>query len=162
MTGTITKILAARVRRAFRDMPSPGDDIADPRNRGVEAEQVARAFRRRHWSELTNELLLRQPEATAFFSGRALRYFLPGYLLLAIEDKESMGQAFHGFLMSLSQGRGSDEDLCLLTKDQLTVTLAVLEALSPDETDPSFWEFQHAKDGILDCLTRPDAPAGEP
>lgn len=158
MGDTITKILASRVRRAFRDIPPPGGEIADPQNRGTEPEQVARAFRDRHWSELTNELLLQQPEATAFFTGEALRYFLPGYLLLALEDANGMDQAFHGFLMSLSQGRGAEEHLSRLTKEQLEVTLAVLEALSPDESDPSYWEFQHAKDGILDCLTEPQAP----
>lgn len=157
MGGTITKLLAARIRRAFREIPPPGDDIADPQNRGTEPEQVARAFRGRHWSELTNELLLQQPEATAFFSGEALRYFLPGYLLLAIEDADGMDQAFHGFLMSLSQGRGTVEHLSLLTEEQLTVTLAVLEALSPEQSEPFFWEFQHAKDGILECLTQPSS-----
>jgi hypothetical protein len=116
---------------------------------------VSAAFRGNSWRSLTPELIQSRPEAIAFFSPEAFRYFLPGYLVLAIQDVNSLDVALVALLNALAGPTDHYERLHALTKDQLQTVLSVLEALTPADFDPLFWDFCRAKEGVLEFLTRP-------
>lgn len=150
------ELLAARIRRSFLDVPAPETITALPEEEDFESALVTQAFRGKDWSELTPELLRSRPEAMAFLSPEAFQYFLPGYLLLALQDVAELDVSLIGLLYALAGPTRREERFKLLTEDQLSTVLAVLDAITPEEADPMFWNFVHAKEGVLEYLTRPD------
>lgn len=80
--------LAARIRGAFVDAPHPGDRnlVYDTSGTHLECNQVERAFTSRKWFDLEPGFLSRNDNALYFFSPAALRYFLPAFMLLSIEE----------------------------------------------------------------------------
>jgi hypothetical protein len=77
-------VVRQQVRAAFADAIHPGDDrIAyDPDD--WESAELAQAFRGKHWSELSHEEL--QYHSPSFLSSEGFRYYLPAYLLAALDD----------------------------------------------------------------------------
>lgn len=81
--------LVAQVRDAFANVAYPGDDrLTDSLD--DEAVALARDFRGRHdWTALDARFLNQAPEgwgsALSFFSGEALRFYLPAYLVADLE-----------------------------------------------------------------------------
>jgi len=150
----VKTFLAARVRESFRDVPAPDKITTLPENEDCDSAWAADTFRGKHWSELTPQLVQSCPDAIVFLSPEAFRFFLPGYLLLALQDLYGMDVSLSSLLWALA-GPYYEERFSLLTEDQLLTVLAVLDAVAPDETDPTFWEFAHAKEGVLEYLTRP-------
>jgi hypothetical protein len=87
--------LARRVRAAFADVTYPGDDrLTDSFD--DEAEALARDFRGHDdWTALDADFLNQAPEgwgsALSFFSGEALRFYLPAYLVADLEGTLLIG-----------------------------------------------------------------------
>lgn len=104
---------------------------------------------------MTTSLVAKEPDALIFFSPIAFRFFLPGYLILALEDPEGMDLALNTLLSTLAGPYQKEENLGLLNQAQLEITLEVLEALEPDREDPLYWDVEKAKEVVLDFLTRP-------
>ena len=81
--------LILQVRSAFADVAYPGDDrLTD--SFGDEPEALQEAFRgRTDWTVLDAEFLNQAPDgwasALSFFSGEALRCYLPAYLVADLE-----------------------------------------------------------------------------
>ena len=87
--------LAARIRAAFAYAPYPGDDDLAI-GHSDEAAALERDFRgRRDWAALDIDFLNQAPEgwgtALSFFSGAALLFYLPAYLLADIEGTLVIG-----------------------------------------------------------------------
>lgn len=78
--------LKQEIATAFADVPYPGDDaIVDGHNPyDLESETLAKAFRGKHWKQLT-PLELRNNELV-FLSPKALPFYLPAYLLGSLND----------------------------------------------------------------------------
>jgi hypothetical protein len=154
----VAPLLVARIKRVFADVPRPDARITSLRpEEDFESEQITREFEGVHWSGLTTEILQRQSAAMAFFSPDAFRFFLPGYLLLALKDPIGMDVSLNAMLSALAPP-SHEERLAPMTREQLLVTLAVLETITPPEDeDVEHWEFERAKDGVLDLLTRPSS-----
>ncbi|MGR8918897.1 MAG: DUF6714 family protein [Gammaproteobacteria bacterium] len=78
--------LADRIARAFADAAWPGDDRLTDSRYGEEPAALVRDFRGRDdWTALDAAFLDQAPEgwstAMAFFSGDALAFYLPAYLI---------------------------------------------------------------------------------
>lgn len=67
-----------------------------------------------------------------------------------------MDVAFDSLLGSLAGPTFLEERLGPMNADQLRTVLAVLEELSPQSAeDVDYWDFERAKEGVLEFLTRP-------
>lgn len=147
--------LAARVSRSFLEVPAPDRITVLPAEEDFESALIMQAFRGKHWSELTPELVQGRPEAIAFLSPEAFRFFLPGYLLIAIQDLSGLDVSLIGLLYAMAGPIRREERFQMLSEEQLLTVLSVLEALTPEEEDPMYWDFERAKEGVLEYLTRP-------
>lgn len=149
--------LAARIERSFSDLSPPMLITVVPGEDDLESRAVARAFGGRHWRHITPGLVQSRPEAIAFLSAEAFRYFLPGYLLLALRNIEALDVSFDSLLSALAGPVHHEDRMSILSPEQLEVTLEVLNALAPPSADdPSYWDYEHAKQGVLEYLTRPE------
>lgn len=149
------RLLAEKVRQSFGDVPAPSRISVVPGDQDFESYLVEKAFHQKRWSDLTPELAQSRPQAIAFFSPEAFRYFLPGYLLLALEDISSLDVSLISLLSALAGPTYHEERLGMLSETQLATVLAVLDALTPEEAHPMYWNFEQAKQGVIEHLTRP-------
>jgi Family of unknown function (DUF6714) len=96
--------VAARIRSAFAGARYPGDDRLVPQTarRDREREQITRDFAGRHWSELGVEFVRRQPEALLLMSPDAFRFYLPAYVLAAVEHSRRSDLAPAAVVQSLT------------------------------------------------------------
>ena len=100
--------LRGRIADAFAYRSYPGDDSiadADPRYHGYEGHAVTRFHRGKHWQEITLPHLREEyaGDATAclaFMTPDGWRYYLPAYLLIALEweKADAVGDAVIGNL----------------------------------------------------------------
>lgn len=150
-----TEHLANFVRYAFRDVPAPTRITTLSEFTDRESSLVSAAFREKHWTNLTPQFVQAHPDAIAFFSPEAFRYFLPGYLLLALQELSGLDVSLVSLLNALAGPAQHEERLRLLDEAQLSAVLAVLDAITPKPTDAIYWNIQYAKEGVLEHLTRP-------
>ena len=86
---TDSEILIADIERAFDDTePPPSFRVVDEVPGDLEREEIADAFRERHWKTLDTETLRYHAEAVFFFTPEAFRYYLPSYLLAVLKAYE--------------------------------------------------------------------------
>jgi hypothetical protein len=147
--------LAARVRDAFRMVPRPAALTFSSPAEDRESAIVTAIYQQKHWSNLTPDVVGQWPSAVSFLSAEAFRFFLPGFLLLALHNLDDLDVALLGLLGRLT-GPDNEDILTHMEEKQLAATLAVLEKVAPtSEEDPVYWDFQRAQNEVLDRLTRP-------
>ena len=161
--------VAAAITRAWADAEYPADDQLAGRDSCCgEYGYVAEFFRGRHWRDVTLESLkdYAGPPAAclSFMSGAALRYYLPAFMLIALE--EPLTGATSNWEMSLV-------DVATMTLNppryrpevhalEQTLTPSAQQSTSPEATDRlrTWWEdrmqgFTRAqRDAIVAFLTR--------
>lgn len=153
----VSALLAVRVKRSFHDVPEPNKITTLSESEDFESASISEIFRGKHWRDFTPQLAQSHPDAIAFFSPEAFRFFLPGYLLVALQDPHALDVSLISLLGALAGPINQEERFRMLNEAQLHAVLAVLDAITPEETDPYFWDFVRAKDGVLEYLTRPGA-----
>lgn len=84
--------LVAQIEAAFSDVPYPGDDALTDSRYGEEPAALRDDFRGRDdWRALDRAFLNQAPDgwgtALSFFSGAALRLYLPAYLVADLRDQ---------------------------------------------------------------------------
>ena len=84
--------LIAQIEAAFRDVPYPGDDALTDSRYGEEPAALREDFRGRDdWHALDSAFLNQAPDgwgtALSFFSGAALRLYLPAYLVADLRNE---------------------------------------------------------------------------
>ena len=84
--------LQSTIVSAFADVEYPGDGALSLGHRGVEPALVAQEFRGKDdWRALSSEFIDEAPggyaSALEFLSDRALRFYLPAYLLADLENR---------------------------------------------------------------------------
>jgi hypothetical protein len=84
--------LIQTITRAFSPVPYPGDDALTDSAYGEEPEALIRDFSGKTiWQDLSPEFLDQAPEgwgtALSFFSGAALQFYLPAYLIADIKGQ---------------------------------------------------------------------------
>ncbi|MFY0563591.1 DUF6714 family protein [Archangium lansingense] len=89
MLNSRREAIRQQLEAAFADAPYPGDDHIGYDTEDWESAELVRAFKGKHWKELTPAEL--QYHSSSFLSSEGFRYYLPAYLLAALED--------HGNLM---------------------------------------------------------------
>ncbi|MGD1904536.1 MAG: DUF6714 family protein [Leptolyngbyaceae cyanobacterium] len=84
--------LIQKITLAFGKVPYPGDDNLTDSTYGEESDALIRDFTgKTNWQELSPEFLDQAPEswnsALSFFSGAALQFYLPAYLIADIKGQ---------------------------------------------------------------------------
>lgn len=84
--------LIAKIERAFADVPYPGDADLTDSTYGEEPAALVEEFRgKSDWRKLDAAFLDQAPDgwgsALSFFSGNALRFYLPAYLIADIRGR---------------------------------------------------------------------------
>jgi hypothetical protein len=84
--------LIQAIREAFSMAAYPGDDLLvyDTSGAHLECIQVAEAFRGRHWPDVSVDQLLNQPDSLFFFTPEAYRYYLPAFMIAAVQSYVDM------------------------------------------------------------------------
>lgn len=77
--------LREQIEEAFRDSVYPGHSNIVYDLRYADCREVAEAFKAKHWKDVPLEVLLHYHESLSFFSDEAFRFYLPAYLLIAVE-----------------------------------------------------------------------------
>jgi hypothetical protein len=116
--------LRRAIESAFAPRPYPGDDRiadSDPRYESYEGHAVTRFHRGKHWREITLGHLREEygGDATAclaFMTAEGWRYYLPAYLLIALEWEEAdavgdtvIGNLTHPRALAESYARVADD-----------------------------------------------------
>jgi len=87
--------LISRIEQAFADVSYPGDEDLTDSTYGEEPAALVEAFRgKTDWRALSAEFLDQAPDgwgtALSFFSGNALRFYLPAYMIADIRGQLSV------------------------------------------------------------------------
>lgn len=99
----VTKARAeSAIRRAFVDVPYPGDAFLVGRFDGCEPEDSVAPFRgHTSWAAVEPALLDANADALSFFSEAGFRFFLPAFLLADLSDEleraDPLFHLVHGF-----------------------------------------------------------------
>ncbi|MGI4793496.1 MAG: DUF6714 family protein [Janthinobacterium lividum] len=151
---------AERIRSAFADVPYPGDDDIGQRVLGsrsyncLESRNVAEFFAGRAWAEINWDVLWHEYDGqasacTSFMTHAAFRYYLPAYMLMALQGIDVVDTLATSVVQDLIPGMfpdsgGADDDgrfgrnIRALTLSQRAAValflLAMQEAYGPDLT----------------------------
>jgi hypothetical protein len=102
--------LAKIIRKAFASSQYPGDNrlVYDNSGSHLECNQVADAFKGKHWADLPVDFLRRHADSMFFFTPEAYRFYLPAYLLAAVlsyRDADVIpNNLVHTFIPPASEG----------------------------------------------------------
>ena len=82
------EVVKEQITRAFKSVSYPGDDnLAASLHDQRDEDEITLHFRGRHWSNLPIDFLRGPGGATLLLlTPEAFRYYLPGYMIRAIED----------------------------------------------------------------------------
>lgn len=100
------------IQAAFQDIPYPGDDHIAYRKSIPEAEEsrVAEFFRGKRWEEITAKTLQEDyrgdGSCLAFMSDEAFIYYLPAYMVIAIQEYEEADVIADSAVFALSPPKG--------------------------------------------------------
>jgi hypothetical protein len=133
MNYDLDEILAS-----FSSVPYPGDENISI-GASIEAQYVAHYFKGKRWSDLTVEALRNDYEGDpsaclSFMTHEAFRYFLPGYLKMALIQYDVADAIFDTVLFKLGGAANENTDLRLIVEGynqaQLKAIAQYLQLLS--------------------------------
>lgn len=124
---------------AFGDMPYPGAKCIanDLEGNDLERKQIKEEFSHyENWQDVPRELLLQERDALPLFAPRGFRFYLPAYMLFALEDYEGADMIPESIVHSLTlPDAGTElyefvrERLVLFNEGQRKAVLHFLEYL---------------------------------
>lgn len=147
------------IERAWVNVPYPGDDrIFTPDSN--DDEGIRDYFSGTSWHGHAPEELRGHCSAiSTFFTPEAYHYWLPAYLIAAVEDPEELSQGVDAILDSLKP-EGIFEfpeqkmRLELLTQDQLLAVIEAVEYLEQKFADPSHPKCTEEEKRVISFLRR--------
>jgi hypothetical protein len=84
-----------QIEVAFATVPYPGDDRLVENPADWEAQEIAVAFRGRHWTALPPEVLRCHDSSLTYFTPEAYRFYLPAYLLASLRPYDPSIDRIH-------------------------------------------------------------------
>jgi len=114
----------SQIEAAWRDVPYPGDDhISTPAS--VDDDGITAYFRGTTWRDHQPADLRAQSSAFSFFAPEAFHYWLPAFIIAAIEDPGAADVVVQRIPWSLTDGRPSVQ-LSLFSPAQREAVVAYL------------------------------------
>jgi hypothetical protein len=85
-----SSIVLEKLTSSFQTLPYPGDInlVYDNTGNHLECVEIQQAFAGKHWSELSQETLVRENSALSFLTPEAFRFYLPAYLSIVVREFE--------------------------------------------------------------------------
>ena len=133
------EIMIQEIRDAFGDMPYPGTEYItnDLEGNDLERKQIREGFSRyESWLDVSRELLVQERDALPLFEPQGFRFYLPAYMLFALEDYEGADMIPESIVHSLTlPDAGTElyefvrERLVLFNEEQRKAVLHFLEYL---------------------------------
>jgi hypothetical protein len=134
------KQLIDRIEKAWKDVPYPGDDqIFTPKS--YDDEDVTRYFSGTSWKGHTvQDLRAHSSAISSFFTPAAYHYWLPAFLIAAVEDPDELSQGYDSIIWSLLPNEAAEFEarMALLTDAQKRTIIDVIEHLIAFYDDPTF------------------------
>ncbi len=138
MTLRDKKVLIQEIEDAWAAVAYPGDtNIITPMS--YDDEGITRYFSGTTWKgHATCDLRVHASAISVFFTPAAYQYWLPAYLIAAVNEPEELSQGIDSILFSIdpatTKGAGTcDERLTVLTSTQRRTLLHVLEFVLGDD-----------------------------
>jgi hypothetical protein len=89
MTKAAESKLIATIERAWADTPSPPEgQITAAAKQYDDSAELERALRGRHWRDVPHETVYAARIDLSLLSPQGLRFYLPAWLLAALEDEQ--------------------------------------------------------------------------
>jgi Family of unknown function (DUF6714) len=97
--------LEGELERAFGHLPLPKSDgiVYDNSGEHLECNQVRAKYSGRHWRDLSIEDIIEEPDALAFFTDEAFRFYLPAFIRASLRDPERADLIPYHVLSSLAR-----------------------------------------------------------
>ncbi len=136
MNDSVEKSIVEKIRLAWEGVPYPGDsNIFTPLS--YDDEDITDYFRGTTWEGHGVESLRGHSSAiSTFFTPLAFHYWLPAYLVAAIEDPGELDTGLDSLISSLFPERDGSpsheeqqERIALLTNEQKLAVIATLESI---------------------------------
>ena len=143
--------LVAQIEQAFANTTYPGDDHLTncPRKNCDDCMEIARDFRGKSWSSLTDVKLLRHHEsALALMTPEALHYYLPAFMLAALKDSKTADVILDNLEFGLTppetEGTEAEEWFAQTGIRTMDYFLSRVSGYTPDQTKAirAYLEFQ--------------------
>ena len=132
-------MIIQEIKTAFGDMPYPGTEYItnDLEGNDLERKQIREGFSRyENWLDVPSELLVQERDALPLFEPQGFRFYLPAYMLFALEDYEGADMIPESIVHSLTlPDAGTElyefvrERLVLFSEEQRKAVLHFLEYL---------------------------------
>lgn len=109
------EIMIQEIRDAFGDMPYPGTEYLtnDLEGNDLERKQIREGFSRyENWQDVPRELLVQERDALPLFEPQGFRFYLPAYMLFALEDYEGADIIPENIVHSLTLPDAGTEEGC--------------------------------------------------
>jgi hypothetical protein len=144
-TGSSIAALRADVLRAFGAAACPPESQIAP-HACEECQQLSADLAGVEWTAMPDALIEDNPSGLALLSPEAYAYFLPGYILYALDHFSSQSLPAEMTVYSLAYNEPANEDMAdwqrarlkFITGDQLAVLQRFLQLV---EADPDFGDY---------------------
>jgi len=143
MDDTDKQKLIEKIKLAWNEVEYPGDDNIFVKD-SYDDEGITDYFKGTTWlGHSVQELRAHETAISIFFTCPAYHYWLPAYLIAAIQDPEELSQGIDAIVNSLTPPQdkewGQEEfqaKMATLSNDQKMVIITVLEYLAELYFDP--------------------------
>lgn len=149
MSSAKREAIKKQIEDAFSDTPKPDDASIGYNPDDWESAELALAFKGRHWQDITPAEL--QYHSSSFLSSEGFHYYLPAYLLAALDDYGSL-------LQKTVFGLGPPNESSPRAKDVWAWQLERFERLSSAQKRAVRVFLEYARDECTSDFIQGDAP----
>ena len=110
MSNKETEQLIIRIKKVFAKVKYPGDTKLVV-GYSEEAKDYQKAFKGKNWRDLRSEFVSYNYASVSFFSPEAFRYFLPGLMILCLQDLSEVDMVVDELVSQLTLPEIHDCDL---------------------------------------------------
>jgi hypothetical protein len=106
-----TEEFVEEIRRAFVDSEYPGDDNIAMAYPHWENDEIARAFKGKHWRELSTPFLLPYRMNFYRFTAQAFQFYFPAFLIAVLTDRNATDIDFFLAQMFVPPDEGDEANM---------------------------------------------------
>ena len=145
--------LRQQIITAFQDARRPGNRITDhfddpnPR-KNLDLSTAVKYFKNRTWKECDGKSLFLESDARVWFTDEALCYWLPAYLIEALDESKEIDTAIDFVVWEIAGLHRPARSLSSLTPDQFDAVESFLEYCLEESGSCDRDEYQGALDEV--------------
>jgi len=101
--------LAEQIKRAFGEVPYPGDDHIVQNPHDLESARVRDDLKNKHWSTLPLKTLLKHSSALPLLTPEGVRFYLPAFLHISVVQPDEVDVIPENIISYLTPSQGTSE-----------------------------------------------------